>query len=87
MSIDTSRALCPYTAWPHRVDVDKDIPIYEHGYCAEQPLLDLASGTFPTGLFQDPEIDLPKQNFNPRSESDIKENARCKPSCVLRKVS
>lgn len=71
------RAIAPYTAWPHRVDVDKEIPIYEHGYCFEQPLLDIASGTFPTGLNQDPAIDLPPIDFKPRSEQDIKENARC----------
>jgi hypothetical protein len=43
-------------------------------------LLDLASGSFPTGLYQDPKIDLPAQNFEPRSQLDSEVNARCE-SC------
>jgi hypothetical protein len=67
----------PYTAWPHRIDIGKDVPWWDHAYCFEQPLLDLASGSFPTGLCQDPEIDLPASDFEPRSEIDAEMYARC----------
>jgi amidase len=50
--------------------VGKDIPWWDHAYCFEQPILDLASGSFPTGLCQDPEIDLPPADFKPRSKLD-----------------
>jgi amidase len=71
------RAIAPYVAWPHRIDVGRETPWYDHGYCFGEPLLDLASGTFPTGLFQDPEIDLPASDFIPRSESDVVDQASC----------
>jgi len=54
------------------------MPWWDHAYCFEQPLLDLASGSFPTGLCQDPEIDLPAVDFKPRSKLDAEVNARCK---------
>ena len=54
------------------------MPWWDHAYCFEQPLLDLASGSFPTGLCQDPEIDIPAVDFKPRSKLDAEVNARCK---------
>jgi hypothetical protein len=57
------------------------MPWRDHAYCFEQPLLDLASGSFPTGLHQDPEIDRPAEDFKPRSELDAEVNARCQCRC------
>jgi amidase len=71
------RATLPYTAWPHRVDIGREVPRGEHHFSSGQPLFDLSSGSFPTGLLQDPEIDLPATDFKPKSELDARIQARC----------
>lgn len=50
---DNPRGVAPSVAWPHRIDVDMKPVSYEHGFCLTEPLLDLSSGTFPTGLLRD----------------------------------
>jgi len=52
-------------------------------YASLEPLLDLSSGAFPSGLCQDPEIDLPAKDFEPRSELDGKINALCESMSCL----
>jgi hypothetical protein len=77
INVTDIRATLPYTAWPHRVDIGKEVPRGEHHFSSGQPLFDLSSGSFPTGLLQDPEIDPPATDFKPKSELDARINARC----------
>ena len=77
ISVTDIRATLPYTAWPHRVDIGREVPRGEHHFSSGQPLFDLSSGSFPTGLLQDPEIDLPAVDFKPKSELDARIQARC----------
>jgi amidase len=71
--------IAPCVAWPHRIDIGKDVPFYEEPACSfGEPLMDLASGTFPTGLIQDPDIDLPVKDFVPRSNIDGPLQEMCK---------
>jgi hypothetical protein len=85
ISVTDIRATLPYTAWPHRVDIGRELPRGEHHFSSGQPLFDLSSGSFPTGLLQDPGIDLPATDFKPRSELDARINGRCE--CSLSFVS
>jgi amidase len=77
MSVPNISATLPYTAWPHRVDIGREVTQGEHHFSSGQPLFNLSSGSFPTGLLQDPEIDLPATDFKPKSELDARIQARC----------
>jgi amidase len=81
------RATLPYTAWPHRVDIGKEVPRGEHHFSSGQPLFDLSSGSFPTGLPQDPETDLPATDFKPKSELDARINGKCECSFSFASVT
>jgi hypothetical protein len=69
----------PSVAAPHQV-IEKP-GFYDYAWL--EPLLDISSGTFPSGLYQDPMIDLPAKDFKPRSELDTKIQAQCKGSRMI----
>jgi amidase len=87
ISVTDIRATLPYTAWPHRVDVGREVPRGEHHFSSGQPLFDLSSGSFPTGLLQDPEVDLPATDFKPKSELDARIKGRCECSFSFASVT
>ncbi|WWC59837.1 uncharacterized protein I303_102399 [Kwoniella dejecticola CBS 10117] len=61
----------PFLARPHGADMPESrFGMFEHTYANFQPLLQLSTGSFPSGLFQDPEVDIPRAEFEPRSKLD-----------------
>ncbi|KIR50831.1 amidase [Cryptococcus gattii Ru294] len=61
----------PFLARPHGADLpNSKWGVFEHTYANFQPLFQLSTGSFPSGLFQDPSIDLPLREFIPRSDLD-----------------
>ncbi|WWC87431.1 uncharacterized protein L201_002320 [Kwoniella dendrophila CBS 6074] len=66
----------PFLARPHGADLPESrFGMFEHTYANFQPLLQLSTGSFPSGLFQDPKIDLPSRDFDPQSELDSQVHA------------
>lgn len=69
----------PFLARPHGADLpNSKWGVFEHTYANFQPLFQLSTGSFPSGLFQDPSIDLPLRDFTPRSDLDKVVQALCK---------
>lgn len=71
------RPTAPFVARPHGAGLQNKWNAFEHTYSNIQPILDLASGAFPSGLHQDPSIDRPEPDFKPRSELDETVHALC----------
>ncbi|KII95903.1 hypothetical protein PLICRDRAFT_232733 [Plicaturopsis crispa FD-325 SS-3] len=62
----------PFVARPHGADLPSSrFGMFEYTYANFQPILDLTAGVFPTGVCQDPAIDLPDTKFTPRSDLDM----------------
>lgn len=75
---DLPSPAAPFLARPHGADLPSSKwGVFEHTYANFQPLFQLSTGSFPSGLFQDPSIDLPLRGFTPRSDLDKVVQALC----------
>jgi len=57
-------------ATPHAVDTVSSPQWRNYGFADCAAILDVTSAAFPTGLRQDPTIDLPVEDFKPKSNKD-----------------
>lgn len=55
---------------PHILDCDGTYKEPRYGWTDASAICDRTVAAFPTGLRQDPEIDLPIKDFQPKSEDD-----------------
>ncbi|WVF67413.1 hypothetical protein IAT40_002169 [Kwoniella sp. CBS 6097] len=78
-SANTRRPTAPFTARPHGANLPESrFGVFEYTYANLQPIFDLTSAAFPTGLRQDPAIDVPESSFEPRSKLDQTVHDLCK---------
>ena len=57
-------------ATPHTADTPTSPQRRNYGFADCAAILDITSAAFPTGLRQDPAIDLPAKDFKPKSDED-----------------
>lgn len=57
-------------ATPHAVDTPTSPQWRNYGFADCAAILDVTSAAFPTGLRQDPGIDVPVKDFEPKSDED-----------------
>lgn len=57
-------------ATPHAVDTQGPHPERDYGFADCAAILDVTAAAFPTGLRQDPVIDVPAKDFKPKSDED-----------------
>lgn len=65
-------------ASPHFIDTGSGGDEPGWGYADCSAILDITSAAFPTGLRQDPDIDVIDTDFKPRSAEDKKQQDLCK---------
>jgi hypothetical protein len=58
--------------------MEEKVPMPSWGYADVAAILDRTAAAFPTGLRQDPAVDIPVKNFQPRSELDRELQDACK---------
>ena len=66
----TERPVNVCVATPHTVDVDPAVSGASYAFADCAAILDITSAAFPTGLKQDPAVDLVDKDFKPRSDED-----------------
>jgi hypothetical protein len=64
-------------AAPHHVNVDAPPEDRNYGFADCAAILDVTSAAFPTGLRQDPAIDVPIEDFEPKSDEDKRLQGLC----------
>lgn len=64
-------------ATPHNVDVENPREERNYGFADCAAILDVTSAAFPTGLRQDPAIDVPIEDFKPKSDEDKRLQGLC----------
>jgi hypothetical protein len=67
-------------ATPHAVDTVTSPQWRNYGFADYAAILDISSAAFPTGLRQDPAIDVPVEDFKPKSDEDKRLQDLCKSS-------
>jgi hypothetical protein len=67
-------------ATPHAVDTPTSPQWRNYGFADCAAILDITSAAFPTGLRQDPAIDVPVEDFKPKSDEDKRLQNLCKSS-------
>lgn len=74
---DVVRPTLAYVARKHSAGMKGRSKPARHSYSLVPAVLDLTSGVFPTGLTQNPTIDIPDKNFHPRTVIDEQIHALC----------
>lgn len=67
---DILRPVNVCVATSHAVEVAEPAETPNYGFADCAAILDITSAAFPTGLRQDPTIDLPVKDFKPKSDDD-----------------
>lgn len=77
-SLTSCRPVNVCVATPHAVDTPSSAQWRNYGFADCAAILDVTSAAFPTGLRQDPAVDLPVKDFKPKSDEDKRLQDLCK---------